>query len=57
MSLFIIRWPQMIIFLALALLTLLAITFVLLATFAHIDLLHVILSWSGCSPSFISRWP
>ncbi|GAC1636727.1 MAG: hypothetical protein NVS4B11_39310 [Ktedonobacteraceae bacterium] len=53
MSFVISRWPQTIIFFILALLTLLAITFVLLSTFAHIDVLHMI----GDLPDVISRWP
>ncbi len=56
MSLIIDRFPQTIIFVILALLTLLAITFVLLSTFAHINVLHMILSW-GVLPDFIYKNP
>ena len=57
MNLIINRWPQTIIFFVLALFTLLAITFVLLSTFAHINILHVISDLGNDIPSIWYRNP
>ena len=57
MNLMISRFPQTIVIIILALLTLLAMTFILLSTVAHIDVLHMILSWSTELPDFLSRRP
>ena len=47
---------QTIIFVALAILTLIIFTFTLLAAVAHIDVIHMILSLSGI-PDAMPRWP
>lgn len=47
---------QTIIFVALAILTLIILTFTLLSAVAHIDVLHMFLS-SGIIPDVWVRWP
>jgi len=56
MNFILVRYPQTIIFFALALLTLLIISFVLLTAFTHVNVLHMILSLTGI-PDILSRWP
>ena len=51
MNLIINRWPQTIIFFILALFTLLAITFILLSTFAHINVLHILSDLGDAIPA------
>ena len=57
MNLIINRWPQTIIFFVLALFTLLAITFVLLSTFAHINVLHILSDLGGSIANILVRYP
>ncbi len=57
MNLIINRWPQTIIFFMLALLTLLAITFVLLSTFAHVNVLHVLSGLGDVISNIWYRYP
>ena len=57
MNLIINRWPQTIIFFVLALLTLLAITFVLLSTFAHVNVLHILSDLGGSLANILVRYP
>ncbi len=57
MNLIINRWPQTIIFFVIALLTLIAITLVLLSTFAHVNVLHLLSSLGEAIPNIIVRYP